>query len=376
MKNPHKTTGESPVNNNAGHIPARADYSANPSLALNVPAECAGMRLDQALAKLCPQHSRSRLQHWIREGRVRLAGEVLLETRHKLWGGETLELVEGVDERAQAAQAEAIELDIVFEDAALIIIDKPAGLVVHPGSGNWSGTLQNALLHHAPQLENVPRAGIVHRLDKDTSGLMVVAKTLEAQTALVRQLQARTVKRFYQALVRGTLERGGTVDVPIGRHPAQRTKMAVVANGKPARTHYRVVERFLDCTLVDCALETGRTHQIRVHLMSIGHPLVGDPVYGTGASRIPRGPAFGRQALHARRLGLIHPTSGKSMQWKSPLPEDFLSILEQVRCEAYDARAAAELDDDDWDEDFADGPEIIYAYGDDWGEDDEHPDTE
>ena len=165
MKNPHKTTGESPVNNNAGHIPARADYSANPSLALNVPAECAGMRLDQALAKLCPQHSRSRLQHWIREGRVRLAGEVLLETRHKLWGGETLELVEGVDERAQAAQAEAIELDIVFEDAALIIIDKPAGLVVHPGSGNWSGTLQNALLHHAPQLENVPRAGIVHRLD-------------------------------------------------------------------------------------------------------------------------------------------------------------------------------------------------------------------
>ena len=334
------------------------------------------MRLDQALAKLCPQHSRSRLQHWIREGRVRLSGQAVLETKHKLWGGETLELFEGTDERAQAAQAEAMDLDIVFEDASLIIIDKPAGLVVHPGSGNWSGTLQNALLHHAPQLENVPRAGIVHRLDKDTSGLMVVAKTLEAQTALVRQLQARSVKRYYQALVRGNLERGGTVDAPIGRHPSQRTKMAVVANGKPARTHYRVVERFLDCTLVDCALETGRTHQIRVHLMSIGHPLVGDPVYGTGASRIPRGPTFGRQALHARRLGLVHPESGKSMQWKSALPEDFATILEQVRCEAYDARAAAELEEDDWDEDFADDPEIIYAYGDDWGEDDDLPDTE
>ena len=334
------------------------------------------MRLDQALAKLCPQHSRSRLQHWIREGRVRLSGQAVLETKHKLWGGETLELFEGTDERVQAAQAEAMDLDIVFEDASLIIIDKPAGLVVHPGSGNWSGTLQNALLHHAPQLENVPRAGIVHRLDKDTSGLMVVAKTLEAQTALVRQLQARSVKRYYQALVRGNLERGGTVDAPIGRHPSQRTKMAVVANGKPARTHYRVVERFLDCTLVDCALETGRTHQIRVHLMSIGHPLVGDPVYGTGASRIPRGPTFGRQALHARRLGLVHPESSKSMQWKSALPEDFATILEQVRCEAYDARAAAELEEDDWDEDFADGPEIIYAYGDDWGEDDDLPDTE
>ena len=334
------------------------------------------MRLDQALAKLCPQHSRSRLQHWIREGRVRLSGQAVLETKHKLWGGEMLELFEGTDERAQAAQAEAMDLDIVFEDASLIIIDKPAGLVVHPGSGNWSGTLQNALLHHAPQLENVPRAGIVHRLDKDTSGLMVVAKTLEAQTALVRQLQARSVKRYYQALVRGNLERGGTVDAPIGRHPSQRTKMAVVANGKPARTHYRVVERFLDCTLVDCALETGRTHQIRVHLMSIGHPLVGDPVYGTGASRIPRGPTFGRQALHARRLGLVHPESGKSMQWKSALPEDFATILEQVRCEAYDARAAAELEEDDWSEDFADGPEIIYAYGDDWGEDDDLPDTE
>ena len=328
------------------------------------------MRADQALARLFPEHSRSRLQSWLKSGRITIAG-ASPDPKTKVWGGETVLVSPEPSEAMLAEQAEDIPLQIVFEDDTLVVIDKPVGLVVHPGSGNWSGTLLNALLHHASVFRELPRAGIVHRLDKDTSGLMVVAKTLEAQTALVRQLQARTVKRFYQALVRGTLERGGTVDVPIGRHPAQRTKMAVVANGKPARTHYRVVERFLDCTLVDCALETGRTHQIRVHLMSIGHPLVGDPVYGTGASRIPRGPVFGRQALHARRLGLIHPTSGKSMQWKSPLPEDFQSILEQVRCEAYDARAAAELDDDDWDEDFADGPEIIYAYGDPSEDDDD-----
>ena len=301
-----------------------------------------------------------------------LAGQPVLENRHKLWGGETLELSEGVDVRAQAALPEDIALNIVYEDEALLIIDKPAGLVVHPGSGNWSGTLQNALLHHAPQLANVPRAGIVHRLDKDTSGLMVVAKTLPAQTALVRQLQARTVKRFYQALVRGVLERGGTVDAPLGRHPTQRTRMAVVATGKPARTHYRIVERFVDCTLVDCALETGRTHQIRVHMLSLGHPLVGDPVYGSGASRIPRGPEFARQALHARRLGLIHPLTGKPMQWKSALPEDMAEIIAQARFEAFEARAAAE-EEEEWDEDLADGPEIIYAYGDadDYGEDDD-----
>ena len=369
MKNPQKTTGTPPVNENAGQIPARADYSANTGLSLNVPADCAGLRLDQAVARLYPQHSRSRLQNWIREGRVLLGGVPVCETRHKLWGGEQLVLVEGIDEKAQAAKAEDIALEIVYEDEALIIIDKPAGLVVHPGSGNWTGTLQNALLHHAPQLEGVPRAGIVHRLDKDTSGLMVVAKTLLAQTALVRQLQARSVKRFYQALVRGNLERGGTVDAPIGRHPTQRTKMAVVANGKPARTHYRIVERFVDCTLVDCALETGRTHQIRVHMLSLGHPLVGDPVYGTGTSRVPSGPEFARQALHARRLGLVHPESGKSMQWKSPLPDDMAELVQHARLEAFEARAAEE-DEEDWDDDFEDGPEIIYAYGDS-GEDED-----
>ena len=327
------------------------------------------MRLDQGLVRLWPKHSRSRLQNWIREGRVSLDGTVVTEPKQKLWGGELIELDEAPDEQALSSRSEAIPLSIVHEDAALIIIDKPAGLVVHPGSGNWSGTLLNALLHHDPALEHVPRAGIVHRLDKETSGLMVVARTLEAQTDLVRQLQARTVKRYYQALVRGNVERGGTVDAPIGRHPTQRTKMAVVKTGKPARTHYRVVERFIDCTLVECALETGRTHQIRVHMTSIGHPLVGDPVYGGGASRVPSGPAFGRQALHARRLGLVHPLTGKSMLWKSEVPEDMAELIATARMLAFEARAAEE-EEDDWDEDFADGPEIIYAYGDGTEDDD------
>ena len=227
----------------------------------------------------------------------------------------------------------------------------------------------NALLHYEPALEHVPRAGIVHRLDKETSGLMVVARTLEAQTDLVRQLQARTVKRYYQALVRGSVERGSTVDAPIGRHPTQRTKMAVVKTGKPARTHYRVVERFIDCTLIECALETGRTHQIRVHMTSIGHPLVGDPVYGGGTSRVPIGPEFARQALHARRLGLVHPLTGKAMLWKSNVPEDMAELIATARMLAFEARAAEE-EDEDWDEEFEDGPEIIYAYGDDIEDDD------
>ena len=352
----------------------RADYSANPPGALRVPDADGGLRLDLGLARLWPQHSRSRLQGWVREGRVRIDGEIVREPKCKLWGGELVELDEAPDERALSSQPEAIALSVVHQDAAIIVIDKPAGLVVHPGSGNWSGTLQNALLHHDPALERVPRAGIVHRLDKDTSGLMVVARTLQAQTDLVRQLQARTVKRYYYALVRGVVERGGTVDAPIGRHPAQRTKMAVIAGGKPARTHYRVVERFVDCTLVECALETGRTHQIRVHMTSIGHPLVGDPVYGGGASRVPAGPAFARQALHARRLGLVHPATGKSMLWKSELPEDMAEVIATARMLAFEARAAAE-EEDDWDEDFPDGPEIIYAYGDD-ADDDEDDDVE
>ena len=349
----------------------RDDYSANASHALTVPADCGGLRLDQALVRLWPRHSRSRLQNWIREGRVSIGGKVVSEPKLKLWGGESLELVEAPDENLLSSAPEAIALNIVHEDETLIVLDKPAGLVVHPGSGNRSGTLLNALLYHEPALEKVPRAGIVHRLDKDTTGLMVVAKTLEAQTDLVRQLQARTVKRYYQALVRGVLEAGGTVDQPIGRHPTQRTKMAVVRTGKPARTHYRIVERFIDCTLVECALETGRTHQIRVHMTAIGHPLVGDPVYASGASRVPIGPDFPRQALHARRLGLIHPATGKPMLWKSNMPVDMADLIETARTLAFEARALAEEADDDWDEDFADGPEIIYAYGDGSEDDDD-----
>ena len=361
MKDPLKKV--TPSKDAIGESAERSDYSANPRLALSVPVECAGQRLDAILARLQPQHSRTRLQHWIREGQVAVGGVVAREPKHKLWGGERIECAPAPDEGTLSSLPEAIALNIVHEDDALIVLDKPAGLVVHPGSGNASGTLLNALLYYAPELENVPRAGIVHRLDKDTTGLMVVARTLVVQTDLVRQLQAHTVKRYYQALVRGQLERGGTVDAPIGRHPTQRTKMAIVKSGKSARTHFRVVERFVDCTLVECALETGRTHQIRVHLTSIGHPLVGDPVYGGGPSRVPVGPAFERQALHARRLGLVHPATGKAMLWKSRLPDDMARLIETARLRALAVLSAVD-EDDDWDEDLEGGPEVIYVRGD------------
>jgi len=367
MKIPHKKTEVDSTDD--GHSNERADYSANPLLALSVPADCGGQRLDQVLARLRPQHSRSRLQNWIREGRVAVDGATVSEPKQKLWGGERIEVAEAPDESEQSSAPEAIALNIVYEDETLIILDKQAGLVVHPGSGNWSGTLLNALLYHDPALAKVPRAGIVHRLDKDTSGLMVVARTIEAQTDLVRQMQAHTVKRYYQALVRGKVELGGTVDAPVGRHPTQRTKMAVVKTGKPARTHYRIVERFIDCTLVECALETGRTHQIRVHLTSIGHPLVGDPVYGTGTSRVPSGPEFHRQALHARRLGLVHPASGKPMLWRSNLPEDMAELIQYARMLAFEARAEEQDDEDDWEDELEGGPQIIYARGE--GDDDD-----
>jgi len=244
MKIPHKKTEVDLPKTGEGD--ERADYSANPRLALGVPADWGGQRLDQVLARLRPQHSRSRLQNWIREGRVSVDAVTVSEPKQKLWGGERIEVAEAPDESVQSSSPEAIALNILYEDETLIVLDKQAGLVVHPGSGNWRGTLLNALLYHDSALERVPRAGIVHRLDKDTSGLMVVAKTIEAQTDLVRQMQAHTVKRYYQALVRGNVELGGTVDAPVGRHPTQRTKMAVVKTGKPARTHYRIVERFID----------------------------------------------------------------------------------------------------------------------------------
>jgi 23S rRNA pseudouridine1911/1915/1917 synthase len=292
---------------------------------LTIPAELAGLRLDQALAKLLPEHSRSRIRTWIDAGRVHVAGGASA-AKQKLYGGERIVVEPLPDPRQAAFAAQALPLAIVYEDEAIIVVDKPSGLVVHPGSGHWEGTLANALLHHDPGLARVARAGIVHRLDKDTSGLLVVAKTPTAQTDLVRQLQARTVHREYLALVRGVLARGGVIDAPIARHPVKRTSMAVVASGKRAVTHYDVRERFPECTLLECRLETGRTHQIRVHLAALGHALVGDPAYGRR-----HGIAFHRQALHAWKLGLAHPVTRAPMRWRSPLPEDFASLLESLR---------------------------------------------
>jgi 23S rRNA pseudouridine1911/1915/1917 synthase len=300
---------------------------------LVAPAECAGLRLDQALARLLPEHSRSRLQGWVREGRIRVEGVAVIDAKRKIWGGEKIEVEAAPDPREVADAAEDIALAIVHEDADILVVNKPAGLVVHPGSGNWAGTLLNALLHHTPALATIPRAGIVHRLDKETSGLLVVAKTLAAQTDLVRQLQARTVRRHYLALVHGVVARGGSVDAPIGRHPTQRVKMAVVTQGREARTHYDVLERFPLATLLECRLETGRTHQIRVHMAAIGHPLVGDPTYGKRGAAQGKGllAAFPRQALHAWRLALLHPSTHAELAWEASPPEDLSELLEKLR---------------------------------------------
>jgi 23S rRNA pseudouridine1911/1915/1917 synthase len=307
------------------------DYSArcaSGALELVVPAEMAGLRLDQALARLLPQYSRSRLAHWVRDGRVSVEASTALP-RDRVWGGERIAVRPEADSESVADRAQAIPLEIVFEDGALIIIDKPAGLVVHPGAGHREGTLLNALLAHAPGNAALPRAGIVHRLDKDTSGLLVVAKTLVAQTDLVRQLQARSVRREYTAFVHGDVRRAGSVSAPVGRHPVHRTRMAVTAGGRPAVTHYEVVERYACATRLRCRLETGRTHQIRVHLASIGYPLLGDPVYGRRAD--PRLPPFRRQALHAAKLALSHPVSGARMSWEAPLPADLQALVEALR---------------------------------------------
>ena len=285
----------------------------------------AGLRLDQALARLLPGESRSRLARLIEEGHVKVDGAAAA-SRRKMKSGESVDVALVARPVDLATRPQAIAISVVHEDADLVVIDKPAGLVVHPGSGNWQGTMLNALLHHAPATRDLPRAGIVHRLDKDTSGLLVVAKNEAAQADLVRQLAARTVKRTYLALVRGLVEGEGSIDAPIGRHPVHRTRMAVVANGKPAVTHYRVRECFERHTLLECELETGRTHQIRVHLASIGHPIEGDPVYaGRGAKLL------GRQALHAWKLAFRHPQSGEMVRCASPLPADFLALLKSVR---------------------------------------------
>jgi 23S rRNA pseudouridine1911/1915/1917 synthase len=295
-------------------------------LRLTVPPESAGLRLDQALARLLPDYSRSRLAHWVRIHQVTVDGQAALP-RHRVRGGESIEITPSPDPAARSQAAEDIPLDIVHEDAALLVVNKPPGLVVHPGSGNWSGTLLNALLRHAPALASVPRAGIVHRLDKDTSGLLVVAKTVTAQTDLVRQLAARSVRREYLAAVHGRVARAGRVDAPIGRHPVQRTRMAVVARGRQAATSYEVVERYAHATLLRCRLETGRTHQIRVHLSALGHPLIGDPTYG----RRHAAPAFARQALHAEHLALLHPQTRRKAAWRVAPPADLAGLIEQLR---------------------------------------------
>jgi 23S rRNA pseudouridine1911/1915/1917 synthase len=299
---------------------------ASPLLTFEVTPELAGLRLDQALARLLPKESRSRLARLVDEGAVLVDGERARRPRDKVRGGERLDVTLLARPEECAFRPEEIALDVVHEDADVLVVAKPAGLVVHPGSGNWAGTMLNALLHRVPALKLLPRAGIVHRLDKETSGLLVVAKHEAAMQDLVRQLQARTVKRTYLAIVRGAVAGEGTVDAPIGRHPVQRTRMAVVASGKHAVTHYRVRERFAAHTLLECDLETGRTHQIRVHLASIGHPLEGDPVYGgRGARRLPR------QALHAWKLAFVHPGSGKVVRFTAPPPPDFEELVASLR---------------------------------------------
>lgn len=311
------------------------DYSKDDDIAdvleMRVPMQHGGLRLDQALVQMFPEYSRSRLQDWVEQGLVTVEGKVA-SVKQKVWGAERIALTPQVHPSEQPYQAEDIPLDIIYEDDDILIVDKPVGLVVHPGSGNWTGTLLNALLFHVPELQNVPRAGIVHRLDKDTSGLMVVAKTLIAQTALVRQMQARSVKREYLALVWGEVDYDGTINLAIGRHPSQRVKMAVIETGKEAITHFSVEENFTSCTLLRCRLETGRTHQIRVHLSHFGHPLVGDSVYQKGVPKCAPEMreflnAFPRQALHATQLALQHPTTGELMEWHSELPEDMDELL-------------------------------------------------
>lgn len=308
---------------------------------LNVPMSLGGERLDIALQQMLPAHSRSRLQTWIKAGLVTLNGEAATP-KTKVWGGEQVCVAIQTNAQEQAFLPENIPLNIVYEDDTILVINKPAGLVVHPAAGNWSGTLLNALLYHLPQLKDVPRAGIVHRLDKDTSGLLVVAKTLEAQTSLVRQLQARTVKREYRAIVWGQLWRNGTINQPIGRHSHARTKMAISRTGKPAVTHYEVLERFGVHTYLRCQLETGRTHQIRVHMQFLKAPMLGDPVYGIG-NIIPHKfmtqtlrdvvSDFNRQALHAVKLGLIHPKTDTFMEWQIELADDMKVLLEAMRHE-------------------------------------------
>jgi len=314
-----------------------ADRALPEERCLHIGPALVGRRLDQALAELVPEYSRSRLQQLIEQGSVLVNGTTRRRS-DKVQGGEEIRLRLAPESRSTCV-AQPIAMDILFEDDQVLVLDKPAGLVVHPAAGNRDGTLQNALLHYLPQLELVPRAGIVHRLDKDTSGLLVVAKTPLAHKSLVDQLQRRSLYREYRALVQGILIAGGTIAAPIGRDPLRRTRMTVIAGGRPAVTHYRIREWFAAHTLLTVRLETGRTHQIRVHMVHIHHPLVGDRTYG-GRPRLPRGAGvrlsgalqrFSRQALHATVLGCDHPLTGAAMHWKLPLPRDMRELLSLLR---------------------------------------------
>ncbi|MBP1475548.1 23S rRNA pseudouridine(1911/1915/1917) synthase RluD [Frateuria sp. MAH-13] len=313
-----------------------------------VPLSAAGRRFDQALAEMFPDYSRSRLAAWIKAGSVTLDGAVA-PPRQLLRGGEQVRLEAELVNEVESAP-EAIDLSIVYEDEHLLVLDKPAGLVVHPGAGNPAGTLLNALLHHDATLAELPRAGIVHRLDKDTSGLMVVARSLAAHTALVDMLSRHEVERQYEAVVLGTLVAGGTVDAPIGRHMGDRLRQAVrdEEDGKHAVTHYRLRERFRAHSLIQCNLETGRTHQIRVHMAHIHHPLVGDPLYG-GSLRLPKGATpelvaalrgFRRQALHAERLAFEHPATGEAMAFEAKRPADMDALIATLHADALEQREA------------------------------------
>ena len=302
-----------------------------------------GLRLDQVLADLFPEYSRSKLKTWIQDGNVAVNGEVITVPRHKMQMDELVTVQAEMDVQV-TSEAQDIALNIVYEDEHILVINKPADLVVHPGAGNPSGTVLNALLNHCPEIDKVPRAGIVHRLDKDTTGLMVVAKTIPAQTHLVDQLQRREMSREYEAVALGTMVAGGIVDAPIGEHATKRTHMAVREMGKPAVTHFRVIEKFRAYTHLRLKLETGRTHQIRVHMAHIKHPLLGDQVYG-GRPRLPKGASeefiaalrgFQRQALHAAQLSLFHPETEEWMTWKAPLPQDMQDLLKAVKKDTAD----------------------------------------
>ncbi len=300
-----------------------------------------GLRLDQALAQLFPDYSRTLIKSWIVAKQVSINGILTDTPRSKVLGGEKVEICTSIEED-QRFEPQNIALHVVYEDEDILVIDKPCDLVVHPGAGNPDGTVLNALLHHYPDVANVPRAGIVHRLDKETTGLMVIAKTLPAHRHLVKSLQARRIIREYEAVATGTMTAGGMIDQPISRHATRRTHMAVHPLGKPAVTHYRIKAHFRAHTHLRLRLETGRTHQIRVHMAYINHPLVGDPLYG-GRARLPKGASdhltttlrqFRRQALHAAMLRLYHPVSNIEMEWHAPLPQDMVDLIEALKTDS------------------------------------------